>query len=214
MKSLVVLAVLAAITIQTFEICSASTCNVYMGGKLVIPIYGPLHRYTCCNNCQETNPTCDGKTYQGGSTDSYCGRCGQSTGGGELKTSNVQCINCVTQDDCASMASFYNFPGGCWKWASVFVGCCQGAARNARKRQPLQLREMEFCGDSTCQSDESPTTCPVDCCYQVNSTCVASNRCTPSCCAESTCCQSGSATTKALAILCATMVVFALVILG
>ena len=92
MKSLVVLAVLAAITIQTFEICSASTCNVYMGGKLVIPIYGPVHRYTCCNNCQETNPTCDGKTYQGGSTGSYCGRCGQSTGGGALITSNVQCI--------------------------------------------------------------------------------------------------------------------------
>lgn len=42
-----------------------------------------IHDYICCNNCDQPNPTCDGRTYQGGSDGDYCGKCGEDISGGK-----------------------------------------------------------------------------------------------------------------------------------
>ena len=55
---------------------------------------------------------------------------------------------------------------------------------------------ITFCGDGNCTASkgETPSSCPIDCCYKVNSTC--SNiltQCTPSCCQNPSCCAQSEA---------------------
>ena len=165
----------------------ASTCTVYKGGIF------PLHRYICCNNCGEDDTSCDGRTWQGGSNEVYCGNCGMDTFGGKA-WKNFMCLNCNTQVACATRADGWfgilDIKGLCWKWASSFESCCQKAVgKNKNNLQVIDINSTSFtfCGDGICQDDETSTSCPLDCCYQVNSNCPVSG-CTPTCCGESSCC--------------------------
>ena len=152
--------------------------------------YYQVHTYACCNNCGQSDTSCDGKTYHGGSSERYCGSCGRDTWGGKYKKS-FQCVNCNTQNACASRASRFDWPGGCWLWMGSFRGCCRRAASvlSERERQttPLNITTMEFCGDAICRSNENPENCPMDCCYRVNSICNLSEL-SPECCGEQGCC--------------------------
>lgn len=169
----------------------------YLGGETGI------HHYSCCNNCRDggSPPTCDGITYEGGSTSSYCGECGKPTGGGLLKW-YFNCVNCTIQSQCQSYCNkrVSTAPGFCWKWVNCFKGCCSShsssSSSSSSRLIPSSLvmafkEEVGFCGDTVCQSYESPSTCPSDCCYKVNNgTCPAGGViCSPYCCEQENCCQ-------------------------
>lgn len=172
------------ITLVAISSCQASTCREYYGGRKVV------HWYNCCDNCGESNPYCDGRTWQGGSSVEYCGSCGRNSFGGEPSSTIYDCVNCDTQEKCAKKVSLNNVPGLCWRWSNGFMECCKKAARYSNKKQVLvdiSSNNFTFCGDGICQNDETPASCPSDCCYQVNSNCTNSG-CTPTCCGESSCC--------------------------
>ena len=90
-----------------------------------------VHHYACCNNCigkdatKTSKLTCDGVTYQGGSTGSYCGHCGKNLGGGNLKW-YFNCHNCTVQSNCEALCNkkVSTLPGFCWKWVDCFKDCC------------------------------------------------------------------------------------------
>ena len=156
------------------------------------------HHYACCNNCNDPDSSCDGLTWQGGSTTSYCSTCGNPTGGGVDKY-YFNCGDCQTQSTCRNRCNEdgligLDWPTLCWKWVDCFAGCCRHmASQFARHRR--QSTTMEFCGDGTCQqSSENPDTCPTDCCYLKNSTCTTiPARCTRECCQTATCCSESRA---------------------
>ena len=164
----------------------ASTCTEYQGGVSS----GGVHRYICCDNCGESNAYCDGRTWQGGSNEVYCGRCGRDSFGGTFRK-RYMCQDCNTQVACATRANsgYGDTPGFCWKWANSFSSCCQMAASNKKRQVVIDVNSTSFtfCGDGICQGDETPSSCPFDCCYQVNSNCTVSG-CTPTCCGELNCC--------------------------
>ena len=62
-------------------------------------------------------------------------------------------------------------PGFCWKWLDCFKGCCNEMNIPHGKQQANVM--TTFCGDGTCtvSKGETPSSCPIDCCYLVNSTC-------------------------------------------
>lgn len=161
----------------------------YLGGD------SGVHHYSCCNNCNDSNstklPSCDGQTYEGGSTGSYCGSCGKPTGGGVLKW-YFNCMNCSVQSQCQAICNkkVSTKAGFCWKWIDCFKGCCSEASKSLY--DPLWMisdtDSFGFCGDAICQSSENHFSCPTDCCYQINSTCLTGATCSPSCCEEITCC--------------------------
>ena len=161
----------------------------YRGGE------SSVHHYTCCNNCYgTTSPTCDKMTYQGGSTESYCGHCGKPTGGGLWKW-YFNCVNCTVQSYCESYCNkkVSTRPGFCWKWADCFKGCCIKASKhnNSLNGKDFNLvfdDELGFCGDGVCQGIESPSNCPSDCCYKINNSTCPAIGCSPSCCQDSKCC--------------------------
>ena len=87
-----------------------------------------VHHYACCNNCKKgsnVKPICDGVTYQGGSSASYCGHCGKNLGGGDLKW-YFNCGDCPSQLHCQSLCNqkVSTLPGFCWKWVDCFKDCC------------------------------------------------------------------------------------------
>lgn len=155
----------------------AGPCTEYMGGESTF--FGKsVHYFVCCDNCGEPDISCNGRTYQGGSSNSYCGSCGVTTVSASVITW-YSCRDCSTQSRCSSRCSIWNFPGLCWKWASCFKHCCTSSSK----------RQATFCGDNICDSGESAETCPLDCCKTVNSMCnLSPSECSPECCSESTCC--------------------------
>ena len=167
----------------------------YLGGT------SGVHHYACCNNCNDPTPnTCDSLTYQGGSTIDYCDPCGKRNAvGGGLEKYFFNCDCCKTQTACSLKCdtTFRDLPGFCWRWIDCFKGCCLDAVAKGLSvnviesdtNQTIDLGEVEFCGDGVCSFPESPSTCPADCCYQVNSTCTAvPDQCTPACCQMDSCC--------------------------
>ena len=177
-----------------------------------------VHHYACCNNCNDPSNTCDGVTYHGGSSTSYCDTCGRPTGGGRVKY-YFNCRDCQTQSACKNKCD-NSFPGStlsglCWKWVDCFTGCCRMMANQySRRRQASNNSSLsigEFCGDGTCQQPrEDPDTCPSDCCYLRNSTC-GNNGCALACCQSSSCCSSlDSAATTAVGSFSLMLVVIAL----
>ena len=154
----------------------------YHGGKTTV------HHWACCNNCNDNDPNpCNGKTWQGGSSEIYCDKCGQNTGGGTEKYF-FNCKNCDSQETCASYCTQKGFAlaGLCWKWLDCFKGCCLEMTTQRNRSSKVSF---EFCGDGNCSETETPRNCPIDCCYKVNEECSATpNRCTPDCCEAPTCC--------------------------
>ncbi len=159
-----------------------------------------LHFYGCCNNCNDDDPSCDGETYQGGgSTEAYCGQCGQNSpsGGGRI-TYRYNCASCTQQRYCERKCDDLwsglpkSVPGLCPKWIGCFRGCCLEAEKVNKKRTTRsQAMEIDtFCGDFECQSGENATSCPIDCCPKVNPECHDPlSACAPhDCCLEPHCC--------------------------
>ena len=144
----------------------------YLGGE------SNVHHYACCNNCNDSAPaTCDGTTYEGGSSGEYCGSCGQPTGGGRVKFT-FNCASCEVQTQCRTECDQQTstLPGFCWKWVDCFKGCCQATVaklqRTGLKRGVEQaefnISSVGFCGDGVCSESESQSLCPFDCCHRVN----------------------------------------------
>jgi len=160
-----------------------------------------VHHYACCNNCNDASNTCDGVTWQGGSSIDYCLSCGtRSTSTGREKYF-FNCGGCDQQRNCESLCNnkflgFGALPGLCWKWLDCFRGCCLASAQ-----QPIHKRQtadLAFCGDTVCSGAETPSNCPTDCCYKVNPACSKENHvCHQTCCGDATCCidQNGGAIT-------------------
>ena len=172
---------------------SPAFCTGYYTGGV-----SRVHHWACCNNCNDsTSQSCDGTTWQGGSSISYCGQCGQNTGGGREK----YYFNCGSCDDQNSCSNFCNSkllgiitnPGFCWMWLDCFKGCCLRTATQPRNKRDIS--QLSFCGDTICSENETPSSCPMDCCYQVNSnncTITSEGSCIPQCCQLSTCCKGNS----------------------
>ena len=178
---------IAVLTLCTQHVNSA-TCNAYQGGRSTI--FGTqVHRYACCNNCYDLDSSCAGTTYQGGSDEDYCNHCGTSWWSGTRYLRNFNCPNCDSQSSCKSSCSHWNWPLGCWCWLNCFIGCCGRANSNGKR----DVTQMTFCGDGVCEDGETVETCPMDCCYRVNSACtLKEGGCTPECCGEPTCCLGGA----------------------
>ena len=174
-------------------------CNAYyLGGT------SGVHQFACCNNCNDLTPsTCDGVTYQGGSTTKYCGSCGAKKENYDTQwKSYFNCGSCDVQSACKKRCdgNFPNkLPGFCWRWLDCFSECCRAASYQPRQKQyrstsPAEVASMAFCGDYRCSESETPATCPADCCYQANALNCSSDpsQCSPDCCQMETCCLAGT----------------------
>lgn len=175
------------------EVAAGESENAFCTAYYIDAGSTSLHHYACCDNCDDPNSSCDGQTWHGGSTESYCGTCGTPSGGGVPKY-YFNCDDCQTQLTCKNTCNLRSliatWPGNCWKWVDCFAGCCRDMGNQFHQRR--QLDTIEFCGDGICQqSSENPDVCPSDCCYLKNSTC-GTNGCTPECCQTATCCSSAS----------------------
>lgn len=101
---------------------SAACTSYYTGGR------SGVHHWVCCNNCNEGSRgnSCNRKTYQGGSSEDYCDKCGKNTGGGRVKYT-FGCKSCSTQRSCerkCNRSYWRKIPGLCWLWADCFKDCC------------------------------------------------------------------------------------------
>ncbi len=170
----------------------APCTGYYVGGK------SGVHHWACCNNCNDPANSCDAATWQGGSTIRYCDACGTNTGGGRVKY-YFNCGGCNEQRGCEEYCtnSHFDHLGLCWRWLDCFKGCClQETEQPSRNKR--QIGTTPFCGDGTCSGEESPTTCPSDCCYKMNSACASnSNICAHECCGHSSCCLEGATSSAA-----------------
>lgn len=163
---------------------TSSTCQGYwLGGN------SGVHWYACCDNSDENPNNCDSETWDGGSNQDYCGPSGQNNGGGVSWFGQFDCKDCDLQEKCADKCDKLNRPFLCWAWLICFTGCCK---KNANMQNNGTLNDS-FCGDGTCDDDETDSSCPTDCCGQVNEMC-AGTSCIPDCCYESTCCSNTTTT--------------------
>ena len=90
------------------------------------------------------------------------------------------CKNSSKQEQCEQICNQDEI--SCWKQLECFKGCCVDHAAGRK-------RSLTFCGDGSCNGSEHPHSCPIDCCYQINSTCVNDiGVCTPTCCRTQQCC--------------------------
>lgn len=170
---------------------SPSFCTGYYAGGI-----SKVHHWACCNNCNDpTDRTCDGNTWQGGSSIRYCDSCGRNTGGGRLKY-YFNCGSCDNQQACADKCDSYDIPAFCWKWLDCFKGCCLESATQPRSKRDIS--DITFCGDGICSETESVATCAVDCCYQMNSMNCSQgiNNCSPECCHAPNCCLESNQSTE------------------
>ena len=174
---------LVLIAFQYFDASDASAlCTKYMGGMSTVLGF-EVHYFACCDNSQDADSSCTGMTWQGGSSESYCGSRGDNTWPGADVKYRFICSGCSAQSYAASTCARWDYPGICWKWLNCFENNCN----SNRKRQS----QSDFCGNSVCDSGESPDNCPLDCCGTVNAMC-ADSGCTPECCSTATCCNDGN----------------------
>ena len=101
-----------------------------------------IHFYACCDNCGDTDRSCDGDTYQASATctyDAQCGKCGAripSEHGSRL-TYTFNCETCSHQRHCKKTCDTeYPIsavtPGLCRNWIGCFRACCLSANPNNR----------------------------------------------------------------------------------
>lgn len=92
------------------------------------------------------------------------------------------CNNTSKEQECRQICSHDSV---CWKNFECLKGCCL-----SNDKLPYnEVKSVSFCGDGSCNGDEQPHSCPIDCCYKMNSTCIGDiNVCTPTCCQASQCC--------------------------
>ena len=160
-----------------------------------------VHFYACCNNCNDTDTSCDGDTYQGGgTTDNLCGTCGDRIPS-EQNSRHVytfNCGSCFQQRQCRDLCNTQHpyaksIPGLCPKWIGCFRGCCLNNNPSFRgKRSATTVNQTLFCGDNVCSDWETTDTCPSDCCPTVNPEDCPSDKCSRNCCMGATCCMTSS----------------------
>ena len=111
-----------------------------------------------------------------------------STNGINIKSSArikyyFSCGNCQRKWDCEMECykkSGLIYTNG--RWLDCFKDCCV-------TNSPQKKREASRCGDGTCSGNETSSSCPIDCCYLVNTACISyAGECTPQCCRNSKCC--------------------------
>ncbi len=178
MGSATCVALLVLIAFQSLDAADAAQCTEYMGGTSTFLGF-EVHRFACCDNSRDADSSCTGRTWQGGSTEPYCGRSGDTTLSDADTRDHYSCSGCSAQLDAVNDCVIWDIPGLCWKWLSCFSENCN----SNRKRQ---IRSA-FCGNGVCDIGESSDSCPLDCCGTVNEMC-AGTGCTPECCSTATCC--------------------------
>ena len=165
----------------------AAFCTGYYVGGI-----SGVHHWACCDNCDDTTNDCNEVTWQGGSSESYCSTCGQKKPNvGGIEKYYFNCGSCAEQRECSNGCNSNNVRGLCWRWLDCFKGCCFAKAEQPTKKR--QIGSLNFCGDGTCGGNESAETCPMDCCYRLNSMCSPENNaelCDAKyeCCGDSSCC--------------------------
>lgn len=169
-------------------------CSAYQFGGT-----SRVHFYSCCNNCDEGSPpSCDGVTYQGASTENYCGPCGKPRNGRPVRRNYLfgprqrKTAGCAAQTACVERCKAFDlFPGTCWMWTSCFSKC-------VRKSTKQNGQANEFCGDGLCTQNENSTTCPIDCCGHVDPECVLQEgKCLPTRCGFPSCTEPSSSSSSA-----------------
>ncbi len=169
MRSGCLVLTVAVLTLCVLHVNSAK-CKKYQGGTSTIPLVGiQVHGYACCNNCNDEDDSYTGHTYDGGSPNDYCDECGTSSWSGRRYLGDFQCPNCDSQNTCKSLCKIWKWPDCCWCWMSCFGGCCDNAISSGKR----DITEVTFCGDGACEdAAETAESCPMDCCYQVNTVCI------------------------------------------
>lgn len=159
-----------------------------------------VHFYACCNNCNDSDTSCDGDTYQGGgTTDNLCGTCGDRIPSQQSSrhTYTFNCGSCSQQRQCRDYCNTQyplakSTPGLCPKWIGCFRGCCLSVDPSFRGKRSDTDNQMLFCGDNICSDGETTDTCPLDCCPVVNPEGCPSDECTSNCCMGTSCCLTSS----------------------
>lgn len=166
------------------HLATAAVCTRYQGG--ISTFFGrEVHRYACCNNCGDSDTSCDSQTYHGGSNQDYCGSCGSSSWPSSSRMGSFSCEGCSEQNSCDSNCWYWDWPLGCWCWVNCFQRCCARAYSRGKR----SIAEMEFCGNGVCSEEETVANCPMDCCQQINTACtLRKGECIPECCGEPSCC--------------------------
>jgi len=156
-----------------------------------------LHWYTCCNNCNSQDTSCDGKTYHGASDGVYCDACGTDNKAGDGKIrEDFSCGGCTGQEQilnkCRSkLGILFKTVGFCWAFTWCFEHHC--------KKQYMQgVTPKDTAFDLVCNEGETVEDSPFDCCQTVNDACKqnawVNGKCPPKCCGEPGCCRTSSGT--------------------
>lgn len=163
------------------------------------------HQWACCHgvtNCgthtwQIESQSQDRCTDQGSSRvrETYLFNCGDCTC---LRKCSAACDNIIKKKFGTASSE------RCGAWLTCFRGCCVKAftGQDVRSHGSLRKRQsdnspidFEFCGDTRCNvsNNENSSTCPEDCCQEVNPSCAQSgDTCAADCCQKPSCCSSTS----------------------
>ena len=172
-----------------------------------------VHWYTCCNNCNSQDTSCDGKTYHGASNGTYCDACGTDNKAGDgykrFDISDFSCGGCTGQEEVLnecrlSLGWHYVTKGYCWEFSLCFEDLC-------KKQDDQGITPKATAYDGVCNDGETEKDSPVDCCQKVNDACKWVNgTCPPKCCGEPDCCRTsaGTNTVSASAVLLSMVAVF------
>lgn len=109
-----------------------------------------LHFFTCCDNCNDLDTSCDGDTYQGGgTTDKLCGTCGNRVLFKNSKkcsrhTYTFNCGSCWHQRQCRNHCNNNEpcakvLPGLCPKWTGCFRDCCLNVQNPSNREKRFEL---------------------------------------------------------------------------
>ncbi|XP_071098205.1 uncharacterized protein [Haliotis cracherodii] len=160
-----------------------------------------LHYYACCNNINDTDSSCDGRTYHRASSASYCNSGGTDNGHGVI-VSSFACGGCTGQSNVANTckpSKWLDIPGTCFLFTSCFEKHCkrlyshQGSGLNLQVVDPSSSMP-ESCYNGVCDDGETTDNCPADCCFKLNPsqcTWVNNDKCIPKFCDTPSCSANG-----------------------
>ncbi|XP_067653527.1 uncharacterized protein [Haliotis asinina] len=162
-----------------------------------------VHFYACCNNVNDTDKSCDGRTYQRGSSTSYCGSGGADKGKGVIRA-EFACGGCPGQGSVANKCKpipIFDLPGTCWLFTKCFKKYCkkrysaQSSGLNMQVVDPSSTSMPDTCYNTVCDPGETTANCPVDCCFKLNPskcTWVTNGTCIPEYCDTPSCSVNGA----------------------
>ena len=113
-----------------------------------------VHWYTCCNNCESQDTSCDGKTYHGASDGVYCDACGTDNKAGDGKIrEDFSCGGCTGQEQilnkCRSkLGILFKTFGFCWAFTRCFEQHC-------KKQYEQSVTPKDTAFDGVCNEGET-----------------------------------------------------------